>query len=303
MLFSELVSYYEKIEATTSRIEMTNLLVEMLRQTPPEIIDKVVYLTIGEIYPPFVGIELGVADKLALRAVRLASGAGDREVQEAYSKLGDVGLVGERMLAKKTQATLFMEQLTVEDVYSSLEKIAKASGEGAMEARVQILSGLLASAQPKEAKYILRIVTGKMRLGVADMTVLDALAILFGGGKEMREHFERAYNLSSDIGYVAKVAASEGLEGIKRFKITIGKPVRPMLAERLSSPKEILEKLGEECLAVRWGAHADSQEGERRDNILEETGEHNETISGCRRARQRTHLSRRSDTRVRGGGS
>lgn len=249
MLFSELVSYYEKIEATTSRLEMTDLLVDLLRKTPPEIIDKVVYLTIGEIYPPFVGIELGVADKLALRAVRLASGAREKEVQEAYSKLGDVGLVGEKMLSKKTQVTLFMQQLTVEDVYSALEKIAKASGEGAMETRVQILSGLLASAQPKEAKYILRIVTGKMRLGVADMTILDALAILFGGGKEAREHFERAYNLSSDIGYVAKVAATEGLEGIKRFRITIGKPIRPMLAERLSSPQEILEKLGGKCLA------------------------------------------------------
>ncbi len=249
MLFSELVNYYEKIEATTSRLEMTDLLVDLLRKTPPEIIDKVVYLTIGEIYPPFVGIELGVADKLALRAVRLASGAREKEVQEAYSKLGDVGLVGEKMLSKKTQVTLFMQQLTVEDVYSALEKIAKASGEGAMEARVQILSGLLASAQPKEAKYILRIVTGKMRLGVADMTVLDALAILFGGGKEARKHFERAYNLSSDIGYVAKVAASEGLEGIKKFRITIGKPIRPMLAERLSSPQEILEKLGGKCLA------------------------------------------------------
>jgi len=164
MLFSELVEFYEKIEATTGRIEMTNLLVDLLRRTPPEIIDKVVYLTIGEIYPPFIGLELGVADKLALRAVKLASGMSEKEINQAYSKLGDVGLVGEKMLAKRTQATLFMEQLAVEDVYSALEKIAKASGEGAMEMKVQILSGLLASSQPKEAKYILRIVTGKMRL-------------------------------------------------------------------------------------------------------------------------------------------
>ena len=249
MLFSELVEFYEKIEATTGRIEMTNLLVDLLRRTPPEIIDKVVYLTIGEIYPPFIGLELGVADKLALRAVKLASGMSEKEINQAYSKLGDVGLVGEKMLAKRTQATLFMEQLAVEDVYSALEKIAKASGEGAMEMKVQILSGLLASSQPKEAKYILRIVTGKMRLGVADMTVLDALSIVFGGGKEAREIFERAYNLSSDIGYVAKIAALEGIEGVKKFKITIGKPIRPMLAERLSSAEEILQKLNGKCIA------------------------------------------------------
>ncbi len=249
MLFSELVEFYEKIEATTGRIEMTNLLVQLLSKSPPEIIDKVVYLTIGEVYPPFVGLELGMADRLALRAVRLASGAGEKEVEQAYKELGDIGLVGERMLAKRSQATLFMEQFTVEDVYSALEKICKASGEGSMETKVQILSGLLASARPKEAKYILRIVTGKMRLGVADMTILDALAIVFGGGKEARSVFERAYNLSSDIGYVAMVAAQEGLEGIKKFKITVGKPIRPMLAERLSSPEEILQKLGGKCLA------------------------------------------------------
>jgi len=249
MLFSELVEFYEQIEAITGRIEMTNLLVEMLRKTPPEEVDKVVYLTIGEVYPAFVGLELGIADRLALRAVKLASGAGEKEINQAYKELGDVGLVGERMLAKRSQITLFAEELTVQDVYSALERIAKESGEGAMETKVQILSGLLASAKPKEAKYILRIVTGKMRLGVADMTILDALSILFGGGKETRELFERAYNITSDIGFVAKTAALEGVEGLKKVRVTVGRPIRPMLAERLSSAEEILDKLGGRCLA------------------------------------------------------
>ncbi|MEM3398455.1 MAG: ATP-dependent DNA ligase [Nitrososphaerota archaeon] len=248
MHFSQLTDYYEKIEATTSRIEMTNLLVELLKKSPPEIIDKIVYLTVGEIYPPFTGIELGVADKLALRAVKLASGQHEKFVKEEYSRLGDIGLVAEKLLQKRSQITLHMHELTVQEVYQSLEKIARAVGEGAMEMKVQILVGLLASATPKEAKYILRIVTGKLRLGVADMTILDALAILYGGGKEARESFERAYNLTSDIGYVAKIAVSEGLEGIKNIKITIGRPVRPMLAERLSSATEILDKVGGKCI-------------------------------------------------------
>ena len=249
MLFSQLVEYYEKIEATTSRIEMTNLLVELLKKSPPEIIDKIVYLTIGEIYPPFIGIELGVADKLALRAVKLASGQSDKLIKEEYSKLGDIGLVAEKLLHKRSQITLHMRELTVQEVYQSLEKIARTTGEGAMDAKVNILVGLLSSASPKEAKYILRIVTGKLRLGVADMTILDALAILYGGGKEARELFERAYNVTSDIGYVAKIAVTEGLDGIKNVKITIGRPIRPMLAERLSSAVEILSKMGGKCIA------------------------------------------------------
>ncbi|MCS7125994.1 MAG: ATP-dependent DNA ligase [Aigarchaeota archaeon] len=249
MLFSQLVEYYEKIEATTSRIEMTNLLVDLLKKSPPDIIDKIVYLTVGEIYPPFIGIELGVADKLALRTIKIASGRSEKLIREEYSRLGDVGLVGEKLLQTRSQITLHTRELTVSDVYHSLEKIAKTSGEGAMETKVQILVGLLSSATPKEAKYILRIVTGKLRLGVADMTILDALAILYGGGKETREIFERAYNITSDIGYIAKIAALEGLEGIKNIKISIGRPVRPMLAERLSSAEEIISKIGGKCLA------------------------------------------------------
>jgi DNA ligase-1 len=81
------------------------------------------------------------------------------------------------------------------------------------------------------------------------MTVLDALAIAYGGGKEAREALERAYNISSDLGRVAKTVVEKGLEGIKEFQVSVGEPVRPMLAERLSSPQEILEKLGGECIA------------------------------------------------------
>jgi DNA ligase-1 len=95
----------------------------------------------------------------------------------------------------------------------------------------------------------MRTVTGNLRLGIADMTVLDALAIAYGGGKEARELIERAYNISSDLGRVARVVAEKGLSGIKKFQVVVGEPIRPMLAERLSSPEEILEKLGGKCIA------------------------------------------------------
>jgi DNA ligase-1 len=81
--------------------------------------------------------------------------------------------------------------------------MAKASGAGAVDLKTALLAGLLGNATPKEAKYIMRTVTGKLRLGIADMTVLDALAIAYGGGKEARELAERAYNISSDLGRVA----------------------------------------------------------------------------------------------------
>jgi DNA ligase-1 len=114
---------------------------------------------------------------------------------------------------------------------------------------MSLLAGLLSDASPKEAKFIMRTVTGNLRLGIADMTVLDALAIAYGGGKEARELVERAYNISSDLGRVANVVAEKGLEGIRKFQVVVFEPIRPMLAERLSSPEEILEKLGGKCIA------------------------------------------------------
>jgi DNA ligase-1 len=247
--YAEIAEAYEKIEATTKRLEMTDLLVDLLKRTPKEIIDKVVYLTQGKIYPDFVKLEIGVAERLAIKALAKASGIKESEIEEDLKKTGDLGETAQKFMAKKKQVTFFQQPLTVQKVYETLDKMAKASGSGAVDLKTALLAGLLADATPKEAKYIMRTVTGNLRLGIADMTVLDALAIAYGGGKEARELIERAYNISSDLGRVAKTVAEKGLRGVKKFEVLVGEPIRPMLAERLSSPEEILEKLGGKCIA------------------------------------------------------
>ena len=249
MRYAEIAEAYEKIEATTKRLEMTDLLVDLLKNTPKEIIDKVVYLTQGKIYPDFVKLEIGVAEKLAIKALARASGRKESEIEEDLTKSGDIGLTAQKFIASKKQVTFFQQPLTVQKVYETLDKMAKASGSGAVDLKTALLAGLLADAIPQEAKYTMRTVTGNLRLGIADMTVLDALAIAYGGGKEARELIERAYNISSDLGRVAKTVAEKGLKGVKKFEVLVGEPIRPMLAERLSSPEEILEKLGGKCIA------------------------------------------------------
>jgi len=247
--YSLIADSYEKIEATTKRLEMTDYLVELLKQTPKDVIDKVVYLTQGKLYPDFLGIEIGIAEKLAIRAVARATGHSEKEIEEDLSKTGDLGETAQKFLEKRTQVSFFPKPLTVEKVYETLDKMAKSTGAGSMDLKISFLSGLLSDASPKEAKYIIRTVTGSLRLGIADMTVLDALAIAYGGGKETREDLERSYNISSDLGRVAKTVAEKGIESIKRFEVSLGEPIRPMLAERLGSPTEILEKLGGKCIA------------------------------------------------------
>lgn len=249
MDYAVIADAYEKIEATTKRLEMTDLLVDLLKKTPKNVIDKVVYLTQGKLYPDFVGLEIGVAEKLAIKALARASGRRQSEIEDELRKSGDIGETAQNILTKKKQATFFQRALKVQNVYEVLDKMAKTTGSGAVDSKMALLAGLLSDASPKEAKYIMRTVTGNLRLGIADMTVLDALAIAYGGGKEARELIERAYNISSDLGRVAKVVAEQGLEGIKRFQVVVFEPIRPMLAERLSSPEEILEKLGGKCIA------------------------------------------------------
>jgi len=247
--YSRIAEAYEKIEATTKRLEMTDYLVELLKESRTDLIEKIVYLTQGKLYPDFVGIEIGIAEKLAVRAVAKASGYSEKAIEKDLQKTGDLGETTQKFMKKKAQSTFFSKALTVQRVYETLDKMANSTGSGSVDLKLSLLAGLLSDANPSEAKYIVRTVTGSLRLGIADMTVLDGLAIAFGGGKETRTKLERAYNISSDLGRVAKIVANQGLEGIEKFKVIPGEPIRPMLAERLSTSEDILEKLGGKCIA------------------------------------------------------
>lgn len=280
MKFAEVAKAFEKIEGTTKRLEMTSLLVNLIKESPKEEISKVVYILQGKLYPDYVGVELGLAEKLLVRAAAEVAGKSEKSVEEDYKNTGDLGLSVEKLLQKKSQVTLVRRPLTVKTVYETFDKIAHATGSGSVETKIRLLASLLNEATPLEGKYIARMAVGKLRLGVADMTVLDALAIAYGGDKVAREPIERAYNLSSDLGYVADVVAHDGLDGVKKFKITVGRPIRAMLCERLPTAKDILEKLGGEGAAeykydgLRVQAHISSKEvqlfSRRLENITDQ---------------------------------
>jgi DNA ligase-1 len=255
--YSVLADFYEKIESITSRIAMTDYLVALFKKTPPSIIDKVIYLTQGQLRPDYEGVELGVAEKLALRALARATGRHVKDVEDMYKQTGDIGLLAEKLMSTSRTGGLLdfigtmepKKELTVSQVYNALLRIAQATGEGAQETKINTLVSLLKDAKPKEARYILRTVLGRLRLGIADMTILDALAIAFTGSKNARDIVEKAYTKHPDLGYIAKLLASQGIDAVASLKIEVGVPILPMLAERLSDPDEILQKLGGKCLA------------------------------------------------------
>ena len=249
MEFSIIAEIFERMEDTTKRIELTNLLVELLKKTPKKIIPNAVYLLQGIIRPNFEGVELGVAEKLAIRAISKSSGLSIKKIEEDYKKCGDLGLTASNILKLKTQTTFTAEKITLERVYETLFRIAKLGGKGSQDLKMKYISSLLNDATPLEAKFVLKILLGTLRLGIAENTIMDALAIAFTGKKENREQIENAYNVSSDLGKVSLLIATDGIDEIKKFKISLFSPIRPMLADRVKSEKEAIKKMPERFAA------------------------------------------------------
>jgi DNA ligase 1 len=244
MRFSEIADTFEKMSATTKRLELTQYLVELFQKTPPETISKMVYLIQGKLRPDFEGVELGLAEKLAIHALAKSSGIPIKKINSVYAEDGDLGSAAAKILEQKTQTTFLAQDITAERVYETLYKIAKLEGQRSQDMKMKYVSSLLNDATPQEAKFILKIAMGTLRLGIADNTVMDALAISFTGSKENREKLEAAYNVSSDLGRVAETIARKGLDGLKDFHVKVFSPIRPMLAERIKSESEAVEKLG-----------------------------------------------------------
>jgi DNA ligase-1 len=249
MEFSIISELFEMMEKTTKRIELTNILVELLKKTPKKIIPNVVYLLQGIIRPNFEGVELGIAEKLAMRAISKSAGLPIKKIEDDYRVGGDLGLTASNILKIKTQTTFTAEKITVERVYETLFKIAKLEGKGSQDLKMKYISSLLNDATPLEAKFVIKILLGTLRLGVAENTVMDALAIAFTGKKENRVQIENAYNVSSDLGKVSLIVATDGIDEIKKFKISLFSPIRPMLADRVQSEKDAIKKMPEQFVA------------------------------------------------------
>jgi DNA ligase-1 len=246
MEFSILADAFSKMELTTKRLELTQYLVELFKKTPHDVISRTVYLLQGKLRPDFEGVELGVAEKLAIRAIAKSAGLdnAEKKIEEEYRKSGDLGHAASKILEQKKQTTFIVEYITIERVYENLYTIAKLEGSKTQDRKIKYISGLLNDASPVEAKFILKILLGTLRLGIAENTVMDALAIAFTDNKENRKVLEHAYNVSSDLGKVAETIAKKGLAGIEEFKINLFNPIRPMLADRVKSEEEAIEKLG-----------------------------------------------------------
>lgn len=285
MKFSTLVDYLAQLEATSKRLEMTRILGELFKAADADDMSAIVYLTQERLAPNYEAIEFGMGEALIAQAVSIATGAPIADIKKRYKELGDYGNVAEELSKSKSK------KLKVSQVFEKLREIAVATGQGTVEKRVNLLADMLKQCSPREARYLLRVPMGRLRLGVGDVTVLDGLSWSATGDKTLRPELERAYNITSDLGDVAKtfkaavLAAGkvdnetlkeQVIKALKKLKIKVGKPIRMELAERAKSAQEIIDRMTECYLepkvdGFRVQAHKDGDKVRLFSRNLEET--------------------------------
>ena len=245
MRFSELSLYFERLEVTSSRLALIDILSDLFKHSSASEIEKIVYLTQGRIAPFFEATEIGMAEKTVASAIAASLSIKRDEVLGIYSKLGDMGLAMQSLKSKiiHSASSGQKSKITVSEVFEILKIIAKTSGEGTVEKRQTLLSDLLGKMDSLSAKFLVRIPLGNLRLGIGDPTILDGLALAKFNDRAKRKLLEGAYNRTSDLGLIAKTLWSGGLSAVEKLKVMVGKPIRSELCERLPTPQKVIEKM------------------------------------------------------------
>lgn len=260
MEYSVLAETYEKLESVSSKLQKTEILADLFKKIPTEELPKVVLMIMGRVFPTNSEYELGIANQMMLKAISKASGFSMSEVEQKFKKTGDLGLAAEECVKKRKQSTLLKKKLSVHYVFDSLQKLPFATGQGSQEKKLNIIAELLLSAQPKEARYIVRTAIENLRVGAAEGIIRDAIVRAFllksetskERKKELTDVVDYAWNIISDFGEIAKIAKEKGIEGLKRPRLEIGKPIQVMLAEKAESMEEVFEEFPELFIETKY---------------------------------------------------
>ncbi|WP_295722651.1 ATP-dependent DNA ligase [uncultured Methanobrevibacter sp.] len=228
MKYEELVNIYEALNATTKRLEKTEILSNFLKTVDSELLPQVTLMCLGKVFPSWSEEEQGIGDKLIMKAVADVAGVSVLEVEDKVRDKGDIGAASEVLVKNKKQMTFFSQPLTIEFVFNNLRKLTEISGNRSTSRKISIILELLSSASAVESKYICRTIVEQLRIGVGEGIIRDGIAGAFSIDKEI---VDRASMLTNDLGLVAKVAKEEGGEGLQKLNLTPGKPVKLMLAQ------------------------------------------------------------------------
>ena len=252
MRFSVLVQYFRRLEGTSGRNALVEVLAELFARTPTEDVPPTAYLLQGRLAPYFEPVEIGLGNNYVADAIAWAFGGDRATVLERFDRLGDIGEAAAEIAAESGSSPAPNRAAPVRGIFDRLLKIARTTGAGSVRAKVEAFASLLGELDPLSCNYLCRIPLGRMRLGVGDPTVLDAFSFARVGDKSFRKRLERAYNETSDLGLVGKTLWEGGIEAVEHLGVRVGNPVRPALAERLPSAEAIIAKLGRAAVERKY---------------------------------------------------
>ncbi len=268
MTFSQFSEYLQTMEQLSSRLEMTDVLAALFKELGTDEIKPATYLMQGSLVPPYQSMEFQLSSKMVIRALaklpkeeekshetinlfgETDSSGDEQAVNKKFKQLGDLGLVAQELTAAAGRNE---DRLRLLEVYEKLVEIACFSGSGSQSQKVEGLAALLKQLSPLGAKFVTRIVIGKLRLGFSTMTILDALSWAATGGKSHRDLLELAYQKRADAGELAQFYLSNrsNLQNgssaeklLAEYTVEVGIPVVPALCQRLNTAGEIIEKMG-----------------------------------------------------------
>ncbi|MDA1316745.1 MAG: ATP-dependent DNA ligase [bacterium] len=243
MTFEKLSTYIQRIEETSSRLKITEILAELFKELTPAEYEKTIYLLLGRLTPIYKTLNFGMAEKLVIRAVASSIQMDVKDFTNEYKRVGDIGEVAHKL--KKEHASLHQVTLDVLDVYDRLVDLAKEAGSGSQDMKLSQLSALIQDLDPLSARYVVRIPLGVLRLGFSAMTVLDALSWMHVGDKSLRPMLQKAYHVHPDIGIIGRKLMEKGVKEVEKIQPALFTPILMMRAERLSSGAEIIDQIGE----------------------------------------------------------
>ena len=175
MKYIEIVKVYQKLESTSKRLEKTYYISQILTKAKGEELHDIILLFQGKVFPDYEEKKIGVAAKLIMKALVLATGISQKQIENEWIKTGDLGEVAKRLIPIKKQKTLFSIDITLSKVCSNIRKLADLEGQGTVDKKVKLIAELLTSATAEEAKYITRTVLETLRVGVGASAIRDAI--------------------------------------------------------------------------------------------------------------------------------
>ena len=257
MQFSEFCEKLSLLETTESRLKIRDYIYDLFLELNSKERKFATYLLQSRIYPAYENKELNIGQSIITQAIAKTFGHNITEIEKHHLHSGDLGKTAEYFSTKRTQRSLFVKKISLDEVYNTLKKLVESTGKNSTEIKINLISSLYNNSNEIETKYITKIILKTLRLNLGIQTIVEACALKvikdlgfnthdenMQEYKKIKEIIDLKQSISNDLGLVVATIFNSGFEELNKINITPGIPIKSALGEREKSPEAIIERLG-----------------------------------------------------------